>query len=88
MGKYSDYTIEELEEFVMFGNENLGELIAQHRAETAAFGDSWPGAQIQIQNLAEDLRNASAELDRRVKEDAEGFWAALLTDADNWEIVR
>lgn len=30
-------------------NEILGELICQHRSECALYGDSWPGAQIDIQ---------------------------------------
>ena len=41
--------------------EALGEIEAQHRSETAAFGDSWPGAQIQIR----DGRAHLAELEAR-----------------------
>lgn len=32
--------------------QQLGEIRAEHLSETAAFGDSWPGAQIQIARMS------------------------------------
>lgn len=42
--------------------EHLGETICQHRSETAMFGDSWPGAQIEISRMHERLRELEQEL--------------------------
>ena len=44
-------------------SQQAGELEAEHRSETAAFGDSWPGAQIQVRRA----KDAAAEAMRRIK---------------------
>jgi len=51
-----------LEEGIRAVGEQLGDTIAEHRSETAAFGDSWPGAQIQISNMWAHLHALEAEL--------------------------
>ena len=58
--------------------ENLGELETQHEAETNHYGDSWPGARLQIAAAREDLAQASALYDREIS-DAEGHgpWLEL-----------
>jgi hypothetical protein len=43
--------------------EQLGETIAQHKGETALFGDSWPGAMRDIADLNEVIRKIEALLD-------------------------
>ena len=37
--------------------EQLGETIAEHKSETALYGDSWPGAQLDIGRLQRAVSN-------------------------------
>jgi hypothetical protein len=48
-------TLEDLFEELDWVEENLGEIETQHIAETNHYGDSWPGAQIQIRELKERI---------------------------------
>jgi hypothetical protein len=41
-------TLKELFERREALREQLGDMICQHKSETAGFGDSWPGAQLEI----------------------------------------
>lgn len=45
--------------------ERLGETITQHESETILYGDSWPGAQIQIREQREMLARLQREIDNR-----------------------
>lgn len=42
--------------------EMYGETRAQHINETAQFGDSWPGAQIELSEMASDIAKLEARL--------------------------
>lgn len=44
--------------------ETLSEISAQHRGECYAFGDSWPGAVLQIEHAARSVRAAEARVKR------------------------
>jgi len=57
----SDY--EKMTEFMGSLVQQLGETKAQHDSETSAFGDSWPGAQIEMAELREQI----AMLDRTMR---------------------
>ena len=59
----SDLTFDELCEAHDDICQRLGETIAQHRSETAMFGDSWPGAQIQIAEMQEHERELRARIE-------------------------
>lgn len=52
------------------GIEALGtyysETLAQHRNETALYGDSWPGAQVQLRQALTHLDAYEAEYARRL----------------------
>jgi hypothetical protein len=65
MNDLSIMTDEELSDFIADTIEVLGETETQHRSECALYGDSWPGAQIQIQNIRDSLARQEAEWDRR-----------------------
>lgn len=41
--------------------ECYGDTYAEHRGETARFGDSWPGAQIQLANMNNGITSMEAE---------------------------
>lgn len=41
------------------------ESLAQHRSEMAAYGDSWPGAQVQLNRARRQLVALEAEYERR-----------------------
>jgi hypothetical protein len=55
--------IDQLSEALGFAYEQQGEIEAQHRSETAQFGDSWPGAQLQIASGRRTLRRMEAQLE-------------------------
>lgn len=42
--------------------EMVGDLVAQHHSEVAMFGDSWPGAQLEVWNAESSLRSSEQEL--------------------------
>ncbi|RLB40888.1 MAG: hypothetical protein DRH30_07875 [Deltaproteobacteria bacterium] len=52
----------ELEQAAYFGGEIYAELKAEHDSETAAFGDSWPGAQIQVAAAFKAMQGANDDL--------------------------
>lgn len=54
--------IVELIEQIEHAQEALGETVSQHRAETAMYGDSWPGAQLQIADMRRDLSALLAQM--------------------------
>jgi hypothetical protein len=37
------------------------ELLAEHRSETALFGDSWPGARVQLDGMRQNIAAMEAE---------------------------
>ena len=45
--------------------QGYGDTLTQHRSETALYGDSWPGAQIELAELKKELDRWEAEWDRR-----------------------
>lgn len=51
----SHMTVNDLHDTVEALSENLGEVESQHQSETACYGDSWPGAQIEISNMGQCL---------------------------------
>lgn len=55
-----NYTDKELNEAMEAARDCYGDTLSQHRAEVAGFGDSWPGAEAQI----ERMRAAMVELER------------------------
>ena len=58
-----DLTYDELCEAHDQLSQQLGEIIAEHRSETAMFGDSWPGAQIQIADMQRVVRELEARIE-------------------------
>jgi len=56
-------TYERLVEDYMIIREHAGEVECQHKSECAGFGDSWPGAAIQVANLKEAERKAKAAME-------------------------
>lgn len=44
--------------------ESLYETISQHNAEVAAFGDSWPGALVEIRKDIKELKQIESTLAR------------------------
>ena len=58
-------TIDELEEELMYLTMQCGDIEAEHLGECARFGDSWPGAQMQIAAFKADIRERRAELENR-----------------------
>lgn len=56
-GTYAD-----LAECVDFVAESYGDMRAEHRGEVARFGDSWPGAQLQLASMRRDLEALELEL--------------------------
>jgi hypothetical protein len=53
----------EVREALEGARECHGDTVAQHRSETAAFGDSWPGAQSQIAGQAKAIDALECELE-------------------------
>ena len=62
---FADRTFEELCFDFNEGEEILGETEAQHGFETALYGDSWPGAQLDIRRIRGVQAALKAEIDRR-----------------------
>lgn len=69
--------------------EQLGDMICQHKSETAHYGDSWPGAQVEIvamqQHVATVAKAIEAEgdsLNFKVEPAHHGFYA---TDDDTYD---
>ncbi len=58
----SKFTYDELCEALQGLQEHYGETYAQHRNETAQFGDSWPGAQIELSEMGASVRKLEAEI--------------------------
>jgi len=52
-----------LSQDIGFAWESYGETVAQHRSESAAYGDSWPGAQVEIANMRQAIERSEARLD-------------------------
>lgn len=55
-------TTEEKHEALEAMCETLGMIESQHNAEVAGYGDSWPGAQIQIHELKVQIAEIEASL--------------------------
>lgn len=54
--------IDELYEALSYQEEVLGELESQHRAEVNHYGDSWPGAQLQIERLKQTIESIKCQI--------------------------
>lgn len=63
--RVTNYTDEELSEAIYALGESYYESLAQHRSEMAAYGDSWPGAQVQLNRARRQLVALEAEYERR-----------------------
>jgi hypothetical protein len=63
--------IAELEEAIEGAEECHADTVAQHRSESAMFGDSWPGARLQIEEARNAIEAMKAEL-RTLFETPEG----------------
>jgi hypothetical protein len=63
--RVTNYTDEELSEAIYALSESYYESLAQHRSEMAAYGDSWPGAQVQLNRARRQLVALEAEHERR-----------------------
>lgn len=70
-------------------DEQLGDMVSQHKAETCHYGDSWPGAQVEIHamelHVATMSREIEAEGERlnfKVSPATHGFYA---TDDDTYD---
>lgn len=57
--------------------QSYGEIEGQHRSETAAFGDSWPGAQFDIARAHDYWVAAKAKLAEMDRDIGEIFWGGL-----------
>lgn len=60
MTKFYQMPLEDLSEYIYEADMEAGEVRCQHNSECAAFGDSWPGAQLQIEQAeawVQRLRN-------------------------------
>jgi len=53
--RYKAYSTDDLTEAEEHCSQHLGETESQHQSETAAFGDSWPGACLQINDIRAEL---------------------------------
>ena len=51
-----------LNEELEHGLDRIHEVVAQHNSEAAQFGDSWPGAQIQIRDSFDALREGCKQM--------------------------
>ena len=56
-------TYDELVEDYMILSQCAGEIEAEHRSECAAFGDSWPGAAIQVSKANRAAAAAKAAME-------------------------
>ena len=54
--------IDDLYEVLSYQEEVLGELESQHRAEVNHYGDSWPGAQLQIECVKQTIYNLKQQI--------------------------
>lgn len=63
--KYAHLNNEEILEGIEAVDEQLGEIECQHRSECALFGDSWPGAQLQIAEIRSHLGELRTEAEAR-----------------------
>jgi hypothetical protein len=62
---YRNKTIEEVRDDLEDFDQQVGEIEAEHLGETARFGDSWPGAQIQLSEANESLAELRKYLEAR-----------------------
>lgn len=76
----ADLTDDELGELLSGVCEQYGDMQAEHLAETARFGDSWPGAQITLAAMRQDIALLEAEADRRRAARPPAPVAALVDD--------
>lgn len=53
--------VDYLAEHIGYAWESYSETVAQHRSETALYGDSWPGAQLEIASIKRTLEADEAE---------------------------
>ena len=71
-GHYNSHVLDFYRDIRNWLFENLGEIESQHQAEVNHYGDSWPGAQVQIAERREDLAKFDALYDQEFS-DAEGY---------------
>lgn len=57
--------------------ECYGDSYAEHRGETALYGDSWPGAQLQLQAMHDTMAEIEAEIEALFED-----WPQLDPDVD------
>lgn len=62
---WDDITDEDLADMLEHAQIQHGEVLGQHNAECSAFGDSWPGACQQIDDLARYVTEIETEINRR-----------------------
>ena len=62
----SEKDIETLQRVIDAMHDCLADTEAQHRSESAQFGDSWPGAQTEIAEARTAIELTQIELDRAV----------------------
>lgn len=59
----AEATYDDLVEDYMVLSQCAGEIEAEHRSECAAFGDSWPGAAIQVDRANRAAREAKRRME-------------------------
>jgi hypothetical protein len=64
-----DMTDSELNEGYEAWLEQYHDTLSQHRAECAGFGDSWPGAELQLDRLWREAQRYLDEINRRYEPD-------------------
>lgn len=76
----SKFTYRELCEALQGLQEHYGETYAQHRNETKQFGDSWPGAQIELSEMSASVRKLEAEIEAHPDHKPPRSWDERLSD--------
>lgn len=78
--KVKELPYEEMCEALQGLQEHYGETYAQHRNETAQFGDSWPGAQIELSEMGASVRKLEAEIEAHPDHNPLRSWDEKLSD--------
>lgn len=66
--------VEELMDDLQCAEEYYGEILTQHQSECALYGDSWPGAQIQIDKAFQSMKRIKAELEIAIEDESPGYF--------------
>lgn len=62
----------DIREHLEHSEECLGEIWSQYHSEVSLYGDAWPGAQIQLNELEESVARLKVELLAATNEAMEG----------------